>query len=73
MADRHRSQDGTREPDQFIKDMPETPSHQGRAGGDLARDIGTADSLARATKQGAKGVTRVTKSMEENNAEKGEA
>lgn len=65
MAERHRSQDGTRETDQFIEDMPETPSHQGRAGGDVARDVGTEDSLRRATTQGARGVTRVTKKHDE--------
>lgn len=69
MAERHRSTDGTRETDQFIGDMPETPSHQGRAGGELARDIGTEDALRRATTQGARGVTRVTKSTEDRDAE----
>jgi hypothetical protein len=65
MAERHRSKDGSRDTDQFIKDMPETPSHQGRKGGDIANDVGTADSHARASQQGVKGVTRVTKSKQE--------
>ena len=65
MAERHRSQDGSRDTDAFIKDMPETPSHQGRAGGDIARDVGTEDALTRATTQGARGVTRVTKKHDE--------
>ncbi|CTQ50658.1 hypothetical protein [Jannaschia donghaensis] len=64
MAERKRSNDGTRETDQFIEDMPETPDQQGRSGGQIARDVGTADSLARATEQGVKGVTRVTKSKQ---------
>ncbi|MEM7490777.1 MAG: hypothetical protein AAF390_16800 [Pseudomonadota bacterium] len=65
MAERHRSQDGTRETDQFIEDMPETPDHQGRSGGDVARDVGTEDALMRATTQGVRGVTRVTKKHDE--------
>lgn len=69
MAERRRSNDGTRETDQFIKDMPETPDQQGRSGGELARDVGTEDALKRATKQGVSGVTRVTKSKEDQDAE----
>lgn len=65
MAERHRSKDGSRDSDKYIKDMPDTPKQQGREGGDIARDIGTEDSLLRATKQGTRGVTRVTKSKEE--------
>ncbi|UWQ20510.1 hypothetical protein [Jannaschia sp. W003] len=65
MAERHRSNDGTRETDQFIEDMPETPSHQGRAGGDVATEVGTRDSLLRATTQGTRGVTRVGKTNED--------
>ncbi|PWJ15848.1 hypothetical protein [Jannaschia seohaensis] len=64
MADRHRSQDGRRETDQFIEDMPDTPDQQGRSGGQVARDVGTEDSLKRASAQGVKGMTRVTKSKE---------
>lgn len=65
MAERHRSQDGTRDTDKFIEGMPETPHQQGRSGGEIARDVGTADSLARATQQGVKGTTRVTKKHDE--------
>ena len=65
MAERQRSKDGTRDTDAFIEDMPETPSQQGRAGGDVAREVGTRDSLLRATTQGARGVTRVGKSQED--------
>ena len=65
MAERYRSQDGSRDTDQFIEDMPDTPSFQGRSGGDIARDVGTEDALLRATTQGARGVTRVTKKHDE--------
>jgi hypothetical protein len=65
MAERHRSKDGTRDTDRFIDDMPETPSHQGRAGGEIARDVGTEDALMRASTQGVRGVTRVTKQHDE--------
>jgi hypothetical protein len=65
MAERHRSKDGSRDTDQFIEEMPKTPSHQGREGGEIARDVGTEDSLKRANQQGAKGTTRVTKKHDE--------
>lgn len=65
MAERHRSKDGTRETDQFIEGMPKTPDQQGRSGGEVARDVGTEDSLKRATTQGAHGVTRATKKHDE--------
>ena len=65
MAERQRSKDGTRDTDEFIEDMPDTPSHQGRAGGEIARDVGTEDALMRATTQGARGVTRVSKKHDE--------
>ncbi|MEM7642456.1 MAG: hypothetical protein AAF366_07995 [Pseudomonadota bacterium] len=67
MAERYRSSDGTRETDAFVEDMPETPDHQGRSGGAVARDVGTQDALMRATTQGARGITRVTKRHNENN------
>jgi hypothetical protein len=38
-----------------------TPSHSGGTGGDMARDVGSRDELARATGKD-KGVTRVHKS-----------
>ena len=65
MAERYRSQDGSRDTDQFLEDMPDTPSFQGRSGGDIARDVGPEDALLRATTQGARGVTRVTKKHDE--------
>ena len=64
MPERHRSQDGTRDTDEFLTDMPETPSFQGRHGGDIAREVATRDAMLRATTQGARGVTRVGKSQE---------
>lgn len=65
MAERIRSHDGKKETDEFLKDMPETPSHQGRDGGDIARETGTRDAMLRATTQGARGVTRIGKSNED--------
>ncbi len=64
MTERKRSSDGTRETDAFIDDMPPTPGQQGRAGGELARDIGTGAALDKATQQGRQGVTRVRKADE---------
>ena len=64
MAERYRSQDGSRDTDEFLRDMPDTPSFQGRAGGDIAREVGTRDAMLRATTQGARGVTRVGKTQE---------
>ncbi|WP_371153901.1 hypothetical protein [Jannaschia sp. 2305UL9-9] len=73
MADRHRSSDHTRETDKFIEDMPETPDHQGRSGGQVARDVGTQDALKRASQQGVAGVTRVRKSDERDDSDEGDA
>lgn len=70
MAERKRSQDGTRDTDAFIKDMPDTPDQQGRSGGEVAREVGTRDALLRATTQGARGVTRVTKSQQDDGEKK---
>lgn len=64
MAERKRSNDGTRETDEFIADMPETPDQQGRAGGGLARDVGTQAALDHAKEQARQGVTRVRKADE---------
>lgn len=66
MPERKRSKDGVRETEQF--ENPEGGS-PGRAGGNLARNIGTKDELKRATEQPA-GVTRVTKSEEQTREEK---
>ena len=64
MTERIRSNDGTRDTEEFLKDMPETPSHQGRNGGEIARELGTRDALLRAETQGARGVTRLRKAAE---------
>jgi len=61
MAERKRSKDGTRETEQFLDDAP-TPSQQGRAHGNLERNVGTRDELDNA-EQG-KSTTRVRKSDE---------
>ncbi|MGR3502992.1 hypothetical protein [Pseudaestuariivita sp.] len=62
MADRHRSQDGTRETEEYLDDEA-TPSQQGRADGNLERKVGTRDTLKRA-KDDRAGATRVQKSDE---------
>ncbi|MEM8577979.1 MAG: hypothetical protein AAGF60_09035 [Pseudomonadota bacterium] len=58
MAERHRSQDGTRETEEFTQD--DTPGQQGRDGGQLARKVGTRDLLRQATEGDV--TTRVRKS-----------
>lgn len=62
MAERHRSQDGRRETEDYL-DAAKTPSQHGRGGGNLERKVGTRDLLKRAT-QDRPGVTRVRKSDE---------
>lgn len=69
MADRKRSQDGKRETDEYIDD-PATSSQQGRADGNLERQVGTRDLLKRA-EQDRPGVTRVRKSEEKHDESKG--
>ncbi|MGR3804948.1 hypothetical protein [Marinibacterium profundimaris] len=61
MAERLRSKDGVKETREFLDDA-DTPSQQGRAGGNLERKVGTRDLLKRAEK--GDGSTRVTKSDE---------
>lgn len=61
MADRVRSNDGTRETEEFTKG-PSTPSQQGRAQGELERKVGTRDER-RQLEEGDVS-TRVTKSDE---------
>lgn len=63
MAERYRSEDHSRETDDFVDDDLETPSQGGRAQGNLERDVGTRDEKKRA-EQGNPGKTRVTKSDE---------
>lgn len=62
MAERHRSQDGTRETELYTDDEA-TPAQQGREGGNLERKVGTRDLLKRAEKD-RPGATRVHKSDE---------
>ena len=66
MVERHRSKDGSKDTEQF---SDTGPGGAGRAGGNLARDIGTKDELKRSKERPA-GVTRVTKSDEKERAEK---
>ena len=47
MAERVRSKDGTRETDMVLGARGEV-SHQGRSGGDVAREVATRDELKRA-------------------------
>jgi protein required for attachment to host cells len=63
MAERKRSNDGTRETDAYLDDAP-TPSQQGRAEGELERRVGTRDEGKRATSS-RPGATRVTKEDEQ--------
>ncbi|MFW2589121.1 hypothetical protein [Sagittula sp. SSi028] len=63
MAERLRSHDGVRETKDYLDDT-ETPSQQGRAQGNLERNVGTQDDQKRAEQDRA-GATRVTKSLEE--------
>ncbi|WP_224814846.1 hypothetical protein [Hasllibacter sp. MH4015] len=64
MAERARSSDGKSETKALLGDMPETPDHQGREGGDLARKTGTKADM-RKFLNGSAGATRVTKSDED--------
>jgi len=66
MAERKRSKDGVSETRQFPESEGGSP---GRAGGDLARDVGTRDELKRAGNDRA-GATRVRKSDEQDRAER---
>ena len=58
MAERHRSKDGKSETRDVLRDTPAgaaAPSHQGRAGGEMQRKVGTRDEEKRhdATSAGA--------------------
>jgi hypothetical protein len=63
MADRKRSHDGVKETEQMFGEADRI-GQKGRAGGRLAREIGTEDEKKRAYERPA-GATRVTKSDEE--------
>lgn len=65
MADRHKSNDGSRDTDKILgTDQADTPAQGGRSGGNLARTIGSEDEMKRA-EQGAAGKTRIRKADEE--------
>lgn len=67
MAERHRSKDGSKDSEKILGDT--TPvSQQGRAQGDLQRDVATQDEEKRATERPA-GVTRVTGKDNRNHGE----
>ncbi|MBY6046772.1 hypothetical protein [Vannielia litorea] len=67
MAERKRSSDMSRDTDKVLGAEGEV-SHGGREGGRLARQVGSKDELKRAFERPA-GATRVTKSMEEEEAD----
>lgn len=62
MAERKRSSDGRRETEEYL-DETATPKQQGRAQGNLERQVGTRDEKKRA-EQDRPGATRVRKSEE---------
>ena len=70
MAERHRSKDGSSETDRLVGDH-DTPGQQGRAQGNLQRDVGTQDLKKRAEKGEDAGVTRVTKADEKGSGDLG--
>ena len=49
MPERKRSEDGHRETEDVLgqkpEDLPESPDHEGRAGGELSRKVGTRDEM----------------------------
>ena len=63
MAERLRSNDGRSETAELLEDMPDTPGQQGRAQGNLERNVGTQDEEKR-VHNGDMGTTRVTKEDE---------
>ncbi|QFT59436.1 hypothetical protein FIU94_11435 [Sulfitobacter sp. THAF37] len=67
MAERKRSKDGSKDSEKIIGEAADI-SHQGRAGGNLERDVGTQDEAKRATEKPA-GVTRVTGQDKRNHGE----
>ncbi|MBS8227875.1 hypothetical protein [Vannielia litorea] len=67
MAERKRSKDMSRDTEKILGAEGEI-SHGGREGGRLARQVGSKDELKRANERPA-GATRVTKSMEEEEAD----
>ena len=67
MAERHRSSDGSKDSSAFVSDLPQ-PGQQGRADGNLQRDVATQDEEKRAMETPA-GVTRVTGEDKRNHGE----
>ena len=67
MAERYRSKDGSKDSEKLIGDLP-AASQQGRADGNLQRDVATQDEEKRATETPA-GVTRVTGEDKRNHGE----
>lgn len=62
MAERIRSKDGSRDTDKVLG-AEGTVSHQGRQGGDVAREVGSRDELKRAFSRPA-GTTGKTKEQD---------
>ena len=67
MAERHRSKDGSKDSEKLTGDLP-AASQQGRADGNLQRDVATQDEKKRAVETPA-GVTRVTGEDKRNHGE----
>ena len=67
MAERHRSKDGSKDSEKILGDATQI-SQQGRADGNLQRDVATQDEMKRATERPA-GVTRVTGEDKRNHGE----
>ena len=63
MPERHKSKDGRRETEEILGDDSEV-SQQGRAGGRIAKVVGTKDEEKRAYERPA-GMTRATKSVQQ--------
>ena len=67
MAERYRSKDGSKDTDKIIGEATGI-SQQGRADGNLQRDVATQDEEKRATEKSA-GATRVTGQDKRNHGE----
>ncbi|WP_299559997.1 hypothetical protein [uncultured Sulfitobacter sp.] len=67
MAERKRSNDGSRDTEKVLGDKTSV-SQQGRSGGDLQRDVATQDEEKRATERPG-GATRVTGEDKRNHGE----
>ena len=67
MAERHRSKDGVRETEKYISEADDV-DHQGRAGGDMQRDVGTKDEAKQVVEK-PEGHTRVTGEDKRNHGE----